>query len=836
MSTAQLGRAGHRFKRGNRHIRLGNSGLATAGLQISTSVIDNAVIGTPYDQQMVATGAVGTKSWSSTDLPPGLTINGVSGLITGDPGTPTGTYTPEIFVTDGVTVAHRLYTMTVSASSGTLSITTASLGQARISENYSKQMTASNVVGTASWSMTVSGGTAHNLVINANTGRITATPFGGTSTADRTVVVTVGDDSGNPAVFRSYTLTVIEAPVEIVDTGFPEAEVGVAYSHQLTKTGGAGAISWKAGTILNPDSPNWPEGISMNSSGLITGTPVAGTDGTTSQLVTVKDTTYVGVEEDTLGAGFVVNPKNTDPPGFVGYANRRIGFCKNAATEAQVRTLGTIIANGTDRLSGGLIRQDIDGRSLGGSNNLNMGEGPGTPGGTLDAISDTGAKCNALVGYSHRDDQRTLTFTGSTATSPNRVIWNGGVGTGLSSQAGVAGHRPFLPGDGMVFGGMTIHGPGIPTGGRKVTTGDYDYVGQIPGVDGMRSNAPTVSNVYLPLDGSVTAASGVYTIGGTGSVGDSKMAYRDPVDAEAVARAVTVQGGARVGSIELWNEVAWPLGQRPFTDVPLMCRIFAHQYVGVKKALKDAGRPWDAVRVIFAGTGMINDNTTYLGPGRNHFFNARQWYTKCLDFFIDDDPDYFTNLCTARGLTGAYAKDQAPKFPGDTLAMHPYGQSTLDPNNMGMNQCADVYNMVGARAGWLPLSLVEQGLAWNRTGIRTDNQGRPNLDRIVAHDRYVAWIDILHGNRPWPYTTKLNGPGQGTHLPTGNGTSGTITLTERRRKMRIVSDCPQWFAIREPFNAHAELGVAWDFDNNQKYVLGTVDPVQAMANVDITGL
>jgi hypothetical protein len=725
-------------------------------------------------------------------------------------------------------------------------------------------------------------GLAPNLNMDS-AGKITGTS---TTLGSDPASLVITDNNG---VVTNATLTVITeaaaVPLSITTTEVDlEQNTAIAGTGiQLVAAGGDGDYTWSGATSLPAGNP----ALAVSAAGKLTGKPTGSGDDTFT--VTVTD----GEGEEVTGT-ITAHIQAEDTSTFVGYENRRIGFCMNVASPEKVKEIGALIngTNGTKRLTGGKIRKDIGGIQLGGSNgSLKISSGSPIDQ-ALDAIVAVGAQCSALLGYSHRDDQRTLTFAGTTEAG-NIVRWTGGIGTGLSSQAGVPGHRPTIEAVGLALGQMSVRGPGIAyirgfTGSTKqgtnvftctLPTGDNHGAGanftgcgvKGPGLqnntkitgahngtgfpidkacNGDRAasasyiigkyvqdadpgpwqctkteyNYSTSGETGVPLQGGVTAGkSGTYTLGGSNANGDSKMPYKNPVDAQTVAYSVMISGGNRIGIGELWNECAWPMGSKPFTDVNLMCRIFAHQYVGVKLAAKEQNR---FIQVMFAGTGNINDNF----DKSPHYLNARKWYDQCLNFLYNVDPDYFSDLLTANGLT----KARSPKFPGDSLAMHPYGNGVMDKFNQGMNQTAYVFNIVGSTTGdYLPVCLVEQGLTWNRDGTGTSLGGVPNLDAGTAYTRYGQWIDILHGNIPWPYNTHLQGPGANMHKIDGATNDAThITLNDRRIAARKCFTCPMWFAIQEPYNAHGPLGIGWgtnaDGSATQKYIAGTNDPVKAM--------
>jgi hypothetical protein len=83
---------------------------------------------------------------------------------------------------------------------------------------------------------------------------------------------------------KTFTLTVTPAPLVITNTSpLPAAQVGIAYSQQMTATGGVAPYTWTATGL--------PSGLTINpSTGLISGTPGPTSNGTfSSVVVTVTD-------------------------------------------------------------------------------------------------------------------------------------------------------------------------------------------------------------------------------------------------------------------------------------------------------------------------------------------------------------------------------------------------------------------------------------------------------------------------------------------------------------------------------------------------------------------
>ncbi|MGB1223914.1 MAG: putative Ig domain-containing protein [Mycobacterium sp.] len=81
------------------------------------------------------------------------------------------------------------------------------------------------------------------------------------------------DGTNNPGQ-KAMTITMISASstITITDSGFPSGQVGVAYSFQLTAVGGTGGpYTWVTYTPV--PSSYWPDGLTLSSSGLLSGTP-----------------------------------------------------------------------------------------------------------------------------------------------------------------------------------------------------------------------------------------------------------------------------------------------------------------------------------------------------------------------------------------------------------------------------------------------------------------------------------------------------------------------------------------------------------------------------------
>jgi hypothetical protein len=192
------------------------------------------------------------------------------------------------------------------------------------------------------YALQASGGTPpYSWSLNSQSGATdwVVTPDGwleGTPTGDESdsVTVTLTDAAGH-SVQRTFALTV---GAQLAVTGqnsvqgrvsLPSARVGATYSHTLQAAGGSGPYSWSIA------SGSLPEGLTLSSSGEITGTPVASGDlsglvfavtdntnatATVNSSITVSPASASQVARPAYNTGrgfFVSHGKLYDPKGYV---------------------------------------------------------------------------------------------------------------------------------------------------------------------------------------------------------------------------------------------------------------------------------------------------------------------------------------------------------------------------------------------------------------------------------------------------------------------------------------------------------------------------------------
>jgi hypothetical protein len=414
--------------------------LTIAGpLAITTTSLPNGVTGAAYSAQLAATGGTGSKTWTSSALPSGLTLNPSTGLITGTPAT-AGTVGLSITVQDSGTPPQSVTVSLPLVIASPLTITTASMANGVVNSAYNATLASSGGTGPFNWSAT---GLPNGLSIST-AGVISGTP---TASGTATVAITV-KDSANPQQSTTANLSLTVAPqLSITTTTLPGAVAGVLYSAPLAASGGAGNLTWSA--------TNLPSGLSMNpSNGAITGTPAAA--GTATIGVTVKDSgspqqTATASLSLTIAPQLVITTTSPLPTGLTGSAYTATvaatggtgsnswsatglpaGLSINASTGA---ITGTPSASGT--VTVGVTVKDSGNPQQSATANLSLTI---TPKLTITTTSLPNANLNTAYSTTVQASGGTGSLTWSATGLPNGLTINASTGaiSGTPSAAGTA--------------------------------------------------------------------------------------------------------------------------------------------------------------------------------------------------------------------------------------------------------------------------------------------------------------------------------------------------------------------------------------------------------------
>src|SRR5207248_4378318 len=261
------------------------SALAANNPPVVTTDATNGAVGVAFSYQIIATNS--PTSYTASPLPPGLSLNTNTGLISGTP-TTTGTYTVAISATNNKGTGNGTLTITINnpvptTTSLSPSSTIAGSPQFTLTVNGTKFVSTSTVYWNGSPLVTTFSSATQLTAI------VPAANVAATGTANVTVV--------NPApgggTSNAQTFTINPPPPVITSSLTATGQVAVAFSYTITATNSP--TSYNAAGL--------PTGLSVNTStGLISGTPTAA--GTYS--VTISATNAGGMGTATLT--ITINP------------------------------------------------------------------------------------------------------------------------------------------------------------------------------------------------------------------------------------------------------------------------------------------------------------------------------------------------------------------------------------------------------------------------------------------------------------------------------------------------------------------------------------------------
>lgn len=243
------------------------SGLAWTDTKTLTWTITGTSAGNPpvITSALAATGEVGVSfsysitatnsptSYAAGNLPPGLTVNTSTGVISGTP-TTAGVWGVTISATNGDgTGPSAILTITIGAEPTITSPTTANCGVG-VPFSYQGVATGSTPI---IWTQT---GLSGGLTLNMSTGLISGTPTSsGTITFDLTATNEFGTDT------ITVVVTIGSVPV-ITSANYAEGQVGVPFQYDITASGSPASYS----------ASGLPPGLAVaTGTGIVTGTPTS---------------------------------------------------------------------------------------------------------------------------------------------------------------------------------------------------------------------------------------------------------------------------------------------------------------------------------------------------------------------------------------------------------------------------------------------------------------------------------------------------------------------------------------------------------------------------------
>jgi hypothetical protein len=265
-----------------------------SNLQITTTALPSATVGSAYSASLAATGGTGPDRWSVTDgsLPNGLSIDPASGSLSGTPtSSAPATFTVEVVdqsvppqsttAAFSITPAPEPETVVLSASASTVDVGTP--------DTLTATVTPDGTVLPAGTITFFNGATpiatCQNLTLSTESPYSAACSLVATNPGDESITADFSGDAyelGADSAAVTVDEVLVSTPLTIQTTKLPDAAVGNAYTTGLSAAGGTGAYSWAitAGTL--------PAGLTLDpATGIISGVPTS--TGTVSLTVTVTD-------------------------------------------------------------------------------------------------------------------------------------------------------------------------------------------------------------------------------------------------------------------------------------------------------------------------------------------------------------------------------------------------------------------------------------------------------------------------------------------------------------------------------------------------------------------
>ena len=250
-------------------------------LAITTTSFPDASISSSYNEPVETVGGIGALTFSivlpgTGTLPQNLGLNPTTGIISGTPTAPAGTFPFTVRVQD-ISGQQDTKDLSVRVTLTTPpQITTTSLPGGTAGQPYNERVRSTGGIGQLAWSVSA-GSLPPGLTLDPSSGTISGTPTRGGSF---TFTVKITDSVGQS---DTQDLSINVTPLSITTTNLPSGSIGQVYNQTVQTKGGVAPLNFSI------SQGSLPAGLNVNqSTGVISGTPIL-PGGTSSFTVRVQD-------------------------------------------------------------------------------------------------------------------------------------------------------------------------------------------------------------------------------------------------------------------------------------------------------------------------------------------------------------------------------------------------------------------------------------------------------------------------------------------------------------------------------------------------------------------
>ncbi|HXA16533.1 MAG TPA: putative Ig domain-containing protein [Thermoanaerobaculia bacterium] len=417
-----------------------NLNIGCQTITVTKPVVTTGTVDTPFSQTFTQSG-VGTHTpatftLASGSLPSGLSLS-AAGVLSGTPGQQ-GLFPITVKATDvnGCFGTSTTYNLNIACQ--TITVTNPATTTGTVAVAFSQTFTQSGV-GThtpANFSTASTLPTGFSLS--------TAGVLSGTTNQHGTfpIVVTVTDANGCTGTGATYNLVINCQTITVTNPGVNTGTVGTPFSQQFTETGALGGSTFSTASTL-------PNGLSLDSAGLLSGTPLQ--SGSFPIVVTVTDGNGCTGTGATYTLTIACNVITVTNPG-VTTGTVDAAFSQ---TFTQSGGNGTITWSKTGAIPAGMTFHTATG-VLDGT--------PGAPGGFPITVTATDSNGCQGTGATY-----TLVIACQTITVNNPGVTTGTVDAPFSqtfTQSGVGTHTPatFVINSGSLPSGLSLSTAGVLSG------------------------------------------------------------------------------------------------------------------------------------------------------------------------------------------------------------------------------------------------------------------------------------------------------------------------------------------------------------------------------------